>query len=172
MSLPSPPAAPRQHLTKGVCQVEGCYTDLGGLRDYHMRYKICEFHLKTPSIVREGRPQRFCQQCGRFHNLTEFDGAKRSCRARLQRHNARRRKRDPDEAAVAGMLDPTGAPVVMAQLNLGDEPAPGGSRGKHPHSAFVMDAATMQVRWYTVFNDVKDRSYRICNYCKHQFSIG
>lgn len=82
-------------MTKGVCQVEGCCADLAGLRDYHLRYKICEHHLKVSSIIKEGVPQRFCQQCGRFHNLTEFDGNKRSCRARLQRHNARRRKR-PD----------------------------------------------------------------------------
>jgi hypothetical protein len=32
---------------KGVCQVEGCYADLKGLRDYHLRYKICEYHLKV-----------------------------------------------------------------------------------------------------------------------------
>jgi hypothetical protein len=49
----------------------------------------------VPSVLREGRPQRFCQQCGRFHPLEEFDGTKRSCRSRLQKHNARRRKRDP-----------------------------------------------------------------------------
>ena len=43
--------------------------------------------------------QRFCQQCGRFHHLVEFDGEKRSCRARLQRHNARRRKKEGDAPA-------------------------------------------------------------------------
>lgn len=75
-----------------ICQVEDCNTDLGSLKEYHNRYKICEYHLKTPCIIREGMRQRFCQQCGRFHNIGEFDGDKRSCRARLQRHNARRRK--------------------------------------------------------------------------------
>jgi hypothetical protein len=73
------------------------------LRDYHQRYKICEYHLKVPSVVRNNRQQRFCQQCGRFHPLEEFDGTKRSCRSRLLKHNARRRKREggapaPDEA--------------------------------------------------------------------------
>ena len=53
------------------------------------------------SIVREGKRQRFCQQCGRFHDMSEFDGDKRSCRARLERHNARRRKK-ADPAAAAG----------------------------------------------------------------------
>lgn len=53
------------------------------------------------SIIREGKRQRFCQQCGRFHDLTCFDGDKRSCRARLQRHNARRRKKPAEGAAAA-----------------------------------------------------------------------
>lgn len=83
-----------------VCQVEGCSTDLAGLKEYHNRYKICEFHLKIPCIVREGTRQRFCQQCGRFHNIGEFDGDKRSCRARLQRHNARRRKNGSEPSKV------------------------------------------------------------------------
>ena len=83
-----------------VCQVEGCNTNVAGLKEYHNRYKICEFHLKNPCIVREGTTQRFCQQCGRFHNIGEFDGDKRSCRARLQRHNARRRKNGSEPAKV------------------------------------------------------------------------
>ena len=80
-------------------QVEFCEYDLTGLKEYHQRYKICEFHLKIHSVVREGKRQRFCQQCGRFHVLGEFDGDKRSCRARLQRHNARRRKKTETDAA-------------------------------------------------------------------------
>ncbi|KAI8471023.1 MAG: SBP domain-containing protein, partial [Monoraphidium minutum] len=77
----------------GVCQVDGCYGDLTGLREYHQRYRICEYHLKAPSIMRDDQSQRFCQQCGRFHGVAEFDGMKRSCRSRLLKHNARRRKR-------------------------------------------------------------------------------
>jgi SBP domain len=57
------------------------------------RYKICEFHLKARHVVKDGQKLRFCQQCGRFHDVNEFDGDKRSCRARLLRHNARRRKK-------------------------------------------------------------------------------
>ena len=83
-----------------VCQVDGCSVDLASLKEYHNRYKICEYHLKIPSIIREGLRQRFCQQCGRFHNIGEFDGDKRSCRARLQRHNARRRKNVAEPAKV------------------------------------------------------------------------
>jgi len=76
-----------------TCQVEGCTTDLHGLKEYHIRYKICHHHLKVSSIMKDGKPQRFCQQCGRFHLLEEFDNNKRSCRTRLLRHNLRRRKR-------------------------------------------------------------------------------
>ncbi|CAL9095894.1 unnamed protein product [Musa textilis] len=42
------------------------------------------------------REQRFCQQCSRFHLLVEFDEVKRSCRRRLEGHNRRRRKPQPD----------------------------------------------------------------------------
>jgi SBP domain len=65
-------------------QVEGCSGSLKNLKEYHQRYKICEHHLKVSSIVVEGVRKRFCQQCGHFHDLSEFDGDKRSCRARLQ----------------------------------------------------------------------------------------
>lgn len=106
---PSSPTSSGDHTAKAVgrsrgpptCQVEGCVTDLSGLKEYHNRYKICEYHLKIPSIVREGARHRFCQQCGRFHDLGEFDGDKRSCRARLQRHNARRRKKGDCEPVKA-----------------------------------------------------------------------
>ena len=55
------------------CQVEGCGADLALLKSYHLRYKICEIHLKADHVVREGVEQRFCQQCGRFHALDAFD---------------------------------------------------------------------------------------------------
>jgi hypothetical protein len=44
--------------------------------------QICEFHLTAPSVVKDGVRQRFCQQCGRFQQLHEFEGTKRSCKAR------------------------------------------------------------------------------------------
>eukprot|EP00955_Chlamydomonas_euryale_P047590 353725-Chlamydomonas_euryale.AAC.3 len=56
----------------------------------------CTWTLQAHSITKDGIPMRFCQQCGRFHHLNEFDGEKRSCRARLQKHNARRRKKADD----------------------------------------------------------------------------
>ena len=33
------------------------------------------------------------QQCGRFHDLSTFDGNRKSCREQLSKHNERRRRR-------------------------------------------------------------------------------
>lgn len=135
LSSSSSPASSGEHPAKAICrsrgpptcQVEGCVTDLSGLKEYHNRYKICEYHLKIPSIIREGVKQRFCQQCGRFHNLGEFDGDKRSCRARLQRHNARRRKKGESE-----LLKGTKRPSINRQHKEQAQAAP--SRSASPMS--------------------------------------
>ncbi|CAN6971729.1 hypothetical protein IGI04_034783 [Brassica rapa subsp. trilocularis] len=77
------------------CQVEGCNLDLSSAKDYHRKHRICENHSKFPKVVVSGVERRFCQQCSRFHCLSEFDEKKRSCRRRLSDHNARRRKPNP-----------------------------------------------------------------------------
>lgn len=74
------------------CQAEGCSADLSNSKHYHRRHKVCEFHSKASTVVANGLTQRFCQQCSRFHILSEFDNGKRSCRRRLADHNRRRRK--------------------------------------------------------------------------------
>lgn len=51
---------------------------------YSQRYKVCEYHLKVDCIMRNGVRSRFCQQCGRYQPLEDFDDTKRSCRVRLQ----------------------------------------------------------------------------------------
>ena len=70
-------------------QVESCRRELAGLSAYHQKCRICEVHLKAPCFERAGLPQRFCQRCGRCHELGAFQGAKRSCREQLAKHNAR-----------------------------------------------------------------------------------
>jgi hypothetical protein len=75
-----------------VCHILDCGQDLSTHPEYYQRYRICKMHLKSPALLVDGIVQRFCQQCGRFHLLKEFDGDKRNCRARLQQHNSRRRK--------------------------------------------------------------------------------
>ncbi|CAL9017179.1 unnamed protein product [Prunus brigantina] len=74
------------------CQAERCGADFVEAKRYYRRHKVCEFHSKAPVVMVSGLRQRFCQQCSRFHELTEFDEAKRSCRRRLAGHNERRRK--------------------------------------------------------------------------------
>ncbi|GMI75127.1 squamosa promoter binding protein-like 2 [Hibiscus trionum] len=80
------------------CQVEGCNLDLSSAKDYHRKHRVCESHSKSPKVIVGGLERRFCQQCSRFHGLSEFDEKKRSCRRRLSDHNARRRK--PQTEAV------------------------------------------------------------------------
>ncbi|OMP07708.1 Transcription factor, SBP-box [Corchorus olitorius] len=84
------------------CLVDGCNSDLSNCRDYHRRHKVCELHSKTPEVTINGHKQRFCQQCSRFHSLEEFDEGKRSCRKRLDGHNRRRRKPQPDPLSRSG----------------------------------------------------------------------
>ncbi|CAO2834811.1 unnamed protein product [Amaranthus hypochondriacus] len=74
------------------CQAEGCNADLSHAKHYHRRHKVCEFHSKASTVITAGLTRRFCQQCSRFHLLSEFDNGKRSCRKRLADHNRRRRK--------------------------------------------------------------------------------
>ncbi|BBM97994.1 protein MpSPL1 [Marchantia polymorpha subsp. ruderalis] len=78
-----------------MCQAEGCKADLSTAKHYHRRHKVCEQHSKAPNVIAGGQTQRFCQQCSRFHSLSEFDEGKRSCRKRLADHNRRRRKPQP-----------------------------------------------------------------------------
>ncbi|KAI9122013.1 hypothetical protein K1719_006702 [Acacia pycnantha] len=90
------------------CQVEGCKVDLSDAKAYYSRHKVCSMHSKSPRVVVAGQEQRFCQQCSRFHQLSEFDQVKRSCRRRLAGHNERRRKPPPSSlmASRYGRLAP------------------------------------------------------------------
>lgn len=82
------------------CQADGCGADLSGAKHYHRRHKVCEFHSKAAVVLFAGGvQQRFCQQCSRFHVLSEFDETKRSCRKRLADHNRRRRKPKPHQSS-------------------------------------------------------------------------
>ena len=82
------------------------------LSTYHFRYRICNVHIRLPAFMRQGRLQRFCQQCGRCHELSEFEGNQRSCRAQLDRHNARC---CPTVAGTRNMLH---VPHCSAQIGM------------------------------------------------------
>ncbi|XP_020146777.1 squamosa promoter-binding-like protein 10 [Aegilops tauschii subsp. strangulata] len=94
----------RAHRQPPQCQVEDCKADLSGAKHYHRRHKVCEYHAKASLISAAGKQQRFCQQCSRFHVLTEFDEAKRSCRKRLAEHNHRRSKPAAGSARAASKV--------------------------------------------------------------------
>lgn len=83
---------PSQNAPDPRCQVENCNLDLSSAKEYHRKHRVCESHSKCSKVVVGGLERRFCQQCSRFHSLSEFDEKKRSCRKRLSDHNARRRK--------------------------------------------------------------------------------
>ncbi|KAI4327824.1 hypothetical protein L6164_020241 [Bauhinia variegata] len=74
------------------CQADECGVDLQTAKKYHQRHKVCERHSKAAVVLVSGIRQRFCQQCSKFHEISEFDDTKRSCRDRLAGHNERRRK--------------------------------------------------------------------------------
>lgn len=84
-------------VTYPMCQVDNCKEDLSNAKDYHRRHKVCELHSKSSKALVAKQMQRFCQQCSRFHPLSEFDDGKRSCRRRLAGHNWRRRKTQPED---------------------------------------------------------------------------
>lgn len=46
-------------------------------QDYYRRYKVCQAHASDPCVVVRGVQSRFCQQCGTFHEVSEFDLDKR-----------------------------------------------------------------------------------------------
>ncbi|KAL6571965.1 SBP domain [Orobanche minor] len=102
---PQPVSRPNKRVRSGspggvnhpMCQVDDCEEDLSAAKDYHRRHKVCEVHSKSGKALVGKQIQRFCQQCSRFHPLSEFDEGKRSCRRRLAGHNRRRRKTQPEE---------------------------------------------------------------------------
>ncbi|KAK1441531.1 hypothetical protein QVD17_07506 [Tagetes erecta] len=87
-----------------MCQVDNCKEDLSAAKDYHRRHKVCEVHSKAGKALVGKQMQRFCQQCSRFHPLSEFDEGKRSCRRRLAGHNRRRRKTQPEDVTSHVLL--------------------------------------------------------------------
>ncbi|KAL8486299.1 hypothetical protein ACS0TY_023127 [Phlomoides rotata] len=78
------------------CQVPGCEVDISELKGYHKRHRVCLQCANASTVVLDGEIKRYCQQCGKFHILSDFDEDKRSCRRKLERHNNRRRRKTND----------------------------------------------------------------------------
>ncbi|KAG5405799.1 hypothetical protein IGI04_011918, partial [Brassica rapa subsp. trilocularis] len=60
-----------------LCQVDWC-TNLTEAKQYYRRDKLCEVQAKASAATVADAKKRFCQQCSRFHELSEFDEPKRS----------------------------------------------------------------------------------------------
>ncbi|PPS16266.1 hypothetical protein GOBAR_AA04314 [Gossypium barbadense] len=141
------------------CLVDGCTADLSKCRDYHRRHKVCEVHSKTPKVSIRGQEQRFCQQCSRFHSLVEFDEGKRSCRKRLDGHNRRRRKPQPNALTVnSGSLlsnppmegEQVGTILATDQNTNTDLHGNGVFRTGHPGSSASGTHHTLTFSWETM----------------------
>ena len=83
----NPPPPPPPSLLS--LQVPGCEPDAKDMKVYNIRNKVCNVHLGMAEVDIDGAMMRFCRQCARFQPTTEFDGLKRSCRQRLEKHNER-----------------------------------------------------------------------------------
>ncbi|CAK9158354.1 unnamed protein product [Ilex paraguariensis] len=94
------------------CQVPGCEADITELKGYHRRHRVCLRCANASTVVLDGQNKRYCQQCGKFHILSDFDEGKRSCRRKLERHNNRRRRKSTDSKGTAE-LEPQ--PVLSAE---------------------------------------------------------
>ncbi|KAL4428263.1 hypothetical protein ABPG75_002352 [Micractinium tetrahymenae] len=93
---------------------------------FFKRYRICKNHAAAEEVEREGVANRFCQQCGRFHPLSEFDGPQRSCRSQLAYHAARRRQLRKKRAAAS---------LASDSMTLSLDSAGGGPGARHDRHA-------------------------------------
>jgi len=90
----------RRRVSKsGACRVDGCEMKLSDMSKYARRHRICEVHLKSLDVMWKGKRQRFCQKCTRFQELSQFDGARHSCRKGLTLQRNRRVDSKKAEAA-------------------------------------------------------------------------
>jgi len=84
------------------------------------RVKLCPEHQRALSVECEGRLMRFCQQCTRLHTMDRYDGDKRSCRERLERHKRRRlRKSLASKSGLAYKAPPRAARGGSPKLRSG-----------------------------------------------------
>ncbi|EEF45453.1 squamosa promoter-binding-like protein 7 [Ricinus communis] len=102
-SLPGKKRVRTTRSSSGItrCQVPGCEVDISELKGYHKRHRVCLRCATAGSVLLDGHRKRYCQQCGKFHLLPDFDEGKRSCRRKLERHNDRRRRKPHDSKGTA-----------------------------------------------------------------------
>lgn len=108
------------------CQVPSCGEDISHLKGYHQRHRVCLGCANSSKVMLKDQPHRYCQQCGKFHRLSDFDEGKRSCRRKLERHNKRRRRRPVDEEGDFQDCEAQlcGIDIDCSNLHLSQEGAP------------------------------------------------
>ncbi|KAL2610261.1 hypothetical protein R1flu_028834 [Riccia fluitans] len=87
------------------CQVQSCGAELTNLKGYHQRHRVCLRCAHATRVMLRNQPHRYCQQCGKFHPICDFDEGKRSCRRKLERHNNRRRRKALESEDTLPSLD-------------------------------------------------------------------
>ena len=101
------------------------------------RHRICPYHVSLPEMMNNnGDPVRFCQQCGRFQPLDEFDGTKKSCRLKLLLHNEQRRRK----RARHRQLD---SPRLTEEENVDEKPSLSPSSNHSSQPAVVADPSAV-----------------------------
>ena len=104
-------------------KVPGCREDVSNTgKAYHARYRLCELHLRSPAVVLEpGGPQsRFCQKCSRWHPVSAFNGARRTCSKVLASQRQRQRRGGSGSGSGSGS-PPLAATVPDAGGGSGSE---------------------------------------------------
>ena len=87
------PPSERPSSAVRVCRVTGCAEELGAEKPYFQKMRICHMHYTAESMLHDGDYHRFCQQCNRLEPLDLFSGNRRSCQAKLRRHNTQLKRR-------------------------------------------------------------------------------
>jgi hypothetical protein len=65
-----PRRVPRAQLS--YCRAPLARRAAGGPRNYCLRYRLCEAHLRALCVHVDGVECRWCQKCSRFHTLDAF----------------------------------------------------------------------------------------------------
>mmetsp|Transcript_35049 Transcript_35049/g.89656 ORF Transcript_35049/g.89656 Transcript_35049/m.89656 type:complete len:397 (+) Transcript_35049:114-1304(+) len=134
---------PKKQRKLKYCQIEGCGVDLRTEPLRNWQVKTCRAHQRADMVEVDGVGHRYCQQCVRFHTLDMFDGDKRGCRERLDRHNRRRQLKhkkptadseDEQERSQAGGRD-----AVPVRLPREEHRGQGSKRVRDPVTGQMQD---------------------------------
>jgi len=108
-----------------VIKVVGCEYNMEIASIFYQRNRCCPDHASMPSVAlqqADGSTDhcRFCQKCGKFQSLSEFDGSKRSCRRQLLEHNERRKQARHSRPPEKTHEQATAGASAMYSASLGD----------------------------------------------------